>query len=100
MDTGVIVLGDVNNGALVKAKGNIIILGNLAGTVHAGSDGNDDCFIIALKMNPVQLRIGKAIASSDENNHNMQIKPEIAYQDDGVVYLDELSREALSELKI
>ena len=59
-----IVLGDVNPGADLTAGGDIIVLGNLRGTAHAGAydDKNFDKIIIALQMQPVQLRIGSIIS--------------------------------------
>jgi septum site-determining protein MinC len=56
--TSIIVLGDVNPGAKVIAKGNIVILGALKGIAYAGADGNDGCFVAALEMEPMQIKIG------------------------------------------
>ena len=39
-DGSVVLLGDVNPGAQIKAKGNILVLGAIKGTVHAGCDGS------------------------------------------------------------
>ena len=39
-------------------KGNIIILGTLYGSVHAGAAGDRNAFIIALSMQPQRLVIG------------------------------------------
>ena len=52
----------MNPGAEVIAKGDITVWGILAGIAHAGSDGNDYTRIRALKLNPVQIRIGKVFA--------------------------------------
>ncbi len=57
-----LVLGDVNPGAKVSARGNIIIWGRLLGIAHAGSEGNSQATISALQLRPVQLRIAKKIA--------------------------------------
>ena len=53
----VVIIGDVNVGAKVIAKGNVIVLGKLAGTVYAGASGNRDSVIAAMEMMPMQLRI-------------------------------------------
>ncbi|MDD7177047.1 MAG: septum site-determining protein MinC [Lachnospiraceae bacterium] len=62
--TSMIVLGDVNPGAKVIAKGNIVILGALKGIAYAGADGDDRCFVAALEMDPVQIKIGDHIGRS------------------------------------
>ena len=60
-DGSVVVVGDVNPGAEIKATGNIIILGQLKGMAHAGCKGMTDAFVTAVYMAPVQLRIADII---------------------------------------
>lgn len=68
----IIIIGDVNPGAVVAASGNIIVLGRLRGMAHAGSFGNTDAFVLAQKMAPIQLRIADRIAiSPDEKKEEM-----------------------------
>ena len=57
-----LILGDVNPGAIVSAEGNIIIWGRLLGIAHAGSKGNSQSTISALQLRPVQLRIANKVA--------------------------------------
>ena len=59
-----VVIGDVNPGADLVAGGDIVVMGSLRGTAHAGAydDKNVDKFILALNMQPVQLRIGSVIS--------------------------------------
>lgn len=61
-DGNLIVIGDVNPGAEIIAKGDITVWGILGGIAHAGSDGNNFARIRALKLNPVQIRIGEVFA--------------------------------------
>lgn len=61
-DGNLIVIGDVNPGAEVIAKGDITVWGILGGIAHAGSDNNNYARIRALKLNPVQIRIGEIFA--------------------------------------
>ena len=58
----VVVIGDVNPGAEIVAKGDITVWGVLGGIAHAGSDGNTYSRIRALKLNAIQLRIGDIFA--------------------------------------
>lgn len=62
-----IVFGDVNPGAEVRAEGNIVVLGRLRGTAHAGI-GQDIGFILALRLEPQQLRIGRLVARAGDSD--------------------------------
>jgi septum site-determining protein MinC len=57
----VIVIGDVNPCAEVRAEGSIIVLGRMRGVAHAAI-GRAAGFIIALSLQPQQLRIGRMVA--------------------------------------
>jgi septum site-determining protein MinC len=57
-----LVLGDVNTGAEVRAKGDIVVWGELKGLAHAGFKGSRTAEIRALGMDAVQLRIADIIA--------------------------------------
>ena len=70
------VFGDVNPGAEVRATGNIVVLGRLRGTAHAGI-GQELGFILALRLEPQQLRIGRKVARSGEDFR--AVEPEIAF---------------------
>lgn len=60
-----VVVGDVNPGAEVRAEGNIVILGRLRGIAHAGI-GREHGFILALRLEPQQLRIGRLAARAPD----------------------------------
>ncbi|MGA9377787.1 MAG: septum site-determining protein MinC [Phormidium sp.] len=80
----VIVLGDVNPGSSIIADGDIIIWGRLRGFVHAGARGKRECLIMALQMEPTQLRIADFVARAPENSP-VQFSPEVAYvTDEGI----------------
>ncbi|MCY7390650.1 MAG: septum site-determining protein MinC, partial [Leptolyngbyaceae cyanobacterium CAN_BIN12] len=74
----VIILGDLNPGSSVVATGDILIWGRLRGTAHAGAKGNAQCLIMALQMEPNQIRIADFVARAPENPP-AQYYPEIAY---------------------
>ena len=86
----IVVLGDVNAGAEVVATGNIIIMGNLRGVAHAGFPRNNDSFVAAIKLNPVQLRIGEIIARPPEENSIEYRNPEIAYVKEKMLIIHEI----------
>ena len=72
------ILGDVNPGGSVIADGDIIIWGHLRGLAHAGAGGQSNCRIMALHMQPTQLRIADKVARAPETPP-AQYQPEVAY---------------------
>jgi septum site-determining protein MinC len=91
-DSSIIILGDVELGAKVIAKGNVVIVGSLYGSVHAGAAGNRDAFVTALSMQPKQLRIGDIEAKRQViYQESSGIKgPKIAVVDGRRIYVDPL----------
>lgn len=74
----IVVLGDVNPGGALIAAGDIFVWGRLRGVAHAGSEGNAACRIMALHMQPTQLRIADQVARAPEKPPT-QYQPEVAY---------------------
>lgn len=63
----IVIIGDVNPGSEIIAKGDITVWGILGGIAHAGRDGNKYARIRALKMNAIQLRIADTFARRPDN---------------------------------
>ena len=61
----IIVIGDVNPGAEIRTEGNIVVLGRMRGIAHAGI-GREAGFILALTLQPQQLRIGRRVACAGD----------------------------------
>lgn len=102
-ESSIIVLGDVNPGARVVAKGNVIILGALKGIVFAGANGNPDAFVVALEMNPMQIRIADVIARSNDSislKPSKTIDPKIAFVDDENIYIEKLDKSVLNDIRL
>lgn len=91
-DTSIVILGDVELGAKVIAKGNIVIVGALHGSAHAGAAGDKNAYIVALSMQPKQLKIGDIEAKRQLiYQESLMIKgPKIATIDGSRIYLDPL----------
>lgn len=84
-----VVIGDVNPGGEVCAAGNVVVMGSLRGIVHAGSDGNSEAVVVALNLQPMQLRIAGIITRSpDERETRNSFVPELAYVKDNLVYIE------------
>jgi len=74
----VIILGDLNPGSSVVADGDILVWGRLRGLAHAGAKGNARALIMALQMEPTQLRIANFVARPPETPP-AEYYPEVAY---------------------
>jgi len=83
-DGHVIIIGDINPGAEVKAGGDIIVWGRARGMLHAGSGGNAEAVVCALDLSPTQLWIAGKIAGIPQRRGKTQ--PEMArLQNDQVI---------------
>ena len=92
-----VILGDVHAGAEVIAAGDILIWGHLWGLAQAGADiensgENARCEIRALGINALQLRIGSFIARQPDKawQHKLtgpeqQLLPEVARVTEGEI---------------
>lgn len=74
----VVILGDVNPGSSIIADGDVLVWGALRGVAQAGVAGNNRCLIMALRMEPTQIRIADFVARAPETPPN-QYYPEVAY---------------------
>lgn len=100
LDTGIVILGDVNPGAKVTAKGNIVVLGNLKGYAHAGCDGERQASVIALNMQPTQIRIGDVIARSPDKFEESRTVAQIAFIEDERIVIDHIEGNTHKDFKI
>ena len=83
----VVIIGDVNSGAEVRAEGNIVVLGSLKGKANAGSTGNEKAFIAAFNLQPEILQIANIITISPEDEEKPAY-PEVAKIKDGVIVVE------------
>lgn len=96
----VVVLGDVNPGSTVIADGDVLVWGALRGVAQAGAAGNNRCLILALRMEPTQIRIADFVARAPETPP-AQYHPEVAYvTSDGIriARASEFSRERIQSI--
>ena len=98
-EQSVIVIGDVNPGASIISKGNIIILGSLRGTAYAGASGKRNCFIVAMDMQPIQLRIADIPVMVSGNNKG-PAEPRIAFLEDENIYIEPLTKSVLNDITL
>ncbi len=74
----VILIGDLNPGGTIIADGDILVWGRLKGVAHAGANGNRDACIMALQMDPTQLRIADKVARAPAAQPD-EFFPEVAH---------------------
>ena len=86
----VLILGDVNRDAEVVAVGNIIVMGTLRGVAIAGALGDESAVVVAQRMEPQQIRIGKKIAITEESERRSPGYPEVAKVEDGMIVLEKV----------
>ncbi len=94
-EQSIVILGDVKPGGSVTSYGSIFILGELRGNAFAGAGGDQSAIIMALKLDPLQVRIADAIAISPDAEKGPKLRlrkkkiitsenePEVAYIDNG-----------------
>ncbi len=107
-ETSIVVLGDVNPGAKVVSRGNIVVLGSLKGNAYAGAAGNDAAFVAALDMDPVQIKIGDVIgrsadkamwsASKKKKKTEPAVEPQVAVVKDGNIFIEPITKGLLNNL--
>lgn len=84
-DGDVLVLGDVNPGSYITASGNIIVMGTLAGIVHAGAGGDDGAIVIALKLKAQQLRIARWITRSPDDSEDPEYPEKASVRNNQII---------------
>lgn len=80
VEGSVLLLGDVNPGASIRAGGHVLVWGRLRGAAHAGTAGDVEARIVALQLRPLQLRIADAVARGPEG-----VPPEGLAEEAGLV---------------
>ena len=111
-ESSIVILGDINPGAKIISRGNIVVLGALKGNAYAGASGNDQAFVAALDMDPIQIRIGDVIArSADKTAADRTLlgrkrgkkkpeaaEPQVAIVKDGNIYIEPITKGLLNSI--
>ncbi|MDO5293861.1 MAG: septum site-determining protein MinC [bacterium] len=101
VETSIIIIGDVNPGAKIVSKGNVVILGSLKGNVFAGASGNENAFVVALDMQPMQIRIADIIGRSPDKPMKDSVKEaKIAFIDEGNIYIEPLTKDVINDINL
>ncbi len=97
-EASIVIIGDVEHGSRVTAKGNVIVLGELRGTVTAGVAGNLDAVVVALEMAPLQIRIGEYTSRFNEKNKRLGRGPMIACVEGGDIQFSPIKKTFLNNM--
>lgn len=89
-DGNVVIVGEVNPGAEVEASGDIVVMGVLRGVASAGATGNENAVVVAFRLEPTQLRIGRVIGRPPEGERARASEPEVARLKNGVIVVEPL----------
>ncbi|MCD8016153.1 MAG: septum site-determining protein MinC [Lachnospiraceae bacterium] len=100
-ETSIVILGDVNPGAKVTSKGNIVVLGCCMGSVYAGAGGDAGCFVAALTLKPALLKIAGYAARSaivkKKDIGDYPVDPQMVFVKDEHLQVKSITNETLCE---
>lgn len=100
MQSSVVILGDVNPGAVVSSGGNILVLGALKGSAFAGKNGNRNAFVYAAEFNPVQVGIDDVLCRApDSQEKGSDYTNRIAFVENENIYIEPLAKSVFSKIR-
>ena len=97
--------------AQIVAGGNVVVLGCLKGTVHAGYPEDNSAFVAALMMEPMQIQIGSYIARSPDQRvkntkknakkkNRQELLAKLAFVENDSIFIETITRSLISEISI
>lgn len=97
-ENSIVIMGDVYPGSAIVSSKNIIVLGGLYGEAYAGACGNENSFVVALEMEPEQLKIGDFKYKNPKPSKwsiRPKVQPKIAYVKNEKIVMENLTKEIL-----
>lgn len=101
VEESIVILGDVNPGSEVRSAGNIIVLGGLYGSAHAGYPEDDSCFICAVELEAESMGIGGYNYVPDSKpiwSAVLKSAPKVARISDGQFTISPLNRVVMEKI--
>ncbi|EUJ44130.1 septum site-determining protein MinC [Listeria riparia] len=90
-----LLVGDVNPGGAIRSTGNVYILGNVKGIIHAGIGGDKKAVVTGKFQYPSQIRIADEILSFDDEESKNKVEENIF-----TAYLDDKNKLMIDSLQI
>lgn len=97
-EASIIIIGDVEKGARVSARGNVIVLGKLNGIVHAGAAGNINAVVVAFEMAPYQVKISDLNFQKAQKGKMLGRGPMMILVENGRICSEPIKKSFLSSL--
>lgn len=97
-ESSIVIIGDVTNGSKVIAKGNVIVLGALKGSVYAGAAGDEGAVIAAMEMAPTQLRIADCVGKTQPKSRKLGRGPMLACIENDAICTKPMKKTLLNTL--
>ncbi|WP_341960833.1 septum site-determining protein MinC [Planococcus maritimus] len=72
-----VVIGDVNQNGRIEAGGNVYVLGRLKGFAHAGASGNKEAVIAASWLEATHLKIADELETMTDELDSLSEQPEM-----------------------
>ena len=97
-EASIVIIGDVERGAKVTAKGNIIVLGSLKGAACAGVAGNKNAVVVAFEMAPNQVKISDITFHKAEKGKLLGRGPMMIVVENGRICSEPIKKNFFSSL--
>ncbi len=90
----VLLIGDINPGGQIRSTGNIFVLGQIKGIVHAGFEGDKDSVIAGKFLYPSQVRIAEKFFGFDSEDYKDIADTELfsAYIREDEIIIDDIHK--------
>lgn len=107
-EDSIVLAGDVQAGAVIRAKGNVIVMGALCGSAFAGTDGKEDAFVAAFEMDAAEIGIAdirrgepqpkkkaRRLRRRDKTKEAEAVQPQIAIVREGSIHIEPVKKGTL-----
>lgn len=90
-----LLIGDVNPGGQIRSNGNVFVLGNIKGIIHAGFEGDENAVVAGKFLYPSQVRIAGKVYGFDSEDYKEVADTDLfsAFVNDaGEIVIDEIHK--------
>jgi len=99
VEPSIVIIGDVYEGACVESSGNVIVLGELSGTVKAGCCGNTDAVAVGFLMTTDDVSINGISLSSSGIRFKKSNHPTAVMIQNGELCVKEIKKDFFDALR-
>jgi len=99
VEPSIVVIGDVYEGACVESSGNIVVLGELAGTAKAGCCGDEDAAVVCFRLATDDVSINGVSLKSAGIRNKKSGDPKAVLCENGTIRVTDLKKGFLDALR-